>query len=461
MMRDPARDKRSGAMVRCLKRLSIAILLVMYGLLTPATAEHRLSADETLLLDSIQHRTLAYFTDFAHPVSGLTPERNSTPDTVTTGGSGFGLMALLAGIERGWLKREDVLDRCLRIADFLGKADRFHGAWPHWLDGRTGKTIPFSRYDDGGDIVETSFLIQGLLTVRTYFNSRNPAEEMLRQKIDCLWRDVEWDWYTRGRNVLYWHWSPRHGWNMNLPIHGYNECLITYILATSSPTHPVEPAVYHEGWATGPAFINGRRYFDSIRLPLGPDLGGPLFFTHYSFLGLDPRGLRDRYADYWLQNISHAMINYLHCTRHPPGCPDAPRSCWGLTSCDNPWGYDAHSPSNDRGVVAPTAALSSIPYTPRQSMRAARHLMERHGESLFGRHGFNDAFCRREGWTADSTLAIDQGPIVVMIENFRSGLFWRLFMSIPEIRNGLKRLEFTFPEATGRIYIDRFQGDER
>ncbi len=430
------------------KKSAIAALIAGFLFLVsafPSSSGFTLSDEDSRMLSLIQKRTLSYFWDFGHPVSGLSPERNTTPDTVTSGGSGFGLMALLVGVRRGWLTREAVLERCLKIADFLAKAERFHGAWPHWLDGRTGAAIPFSKYDDGGDIVETSYLIQGLLTVRAFFNSDDPAEGRLRERIDRLWREVEWDWYTRGENVIYWHWSPNYGWKMNLPIRGYNECLITYVLAASSPTHPIGSAVYHGGWATGPVFLNGKTYFGKVRLPLGPGFGGPLFFTHYSFLGLDPRGLKDRYANYWQQNTGHAMINYLYCARNP--VPDLGYSsdCWGLTSCDNPWGYDAHSPSNDLGVIAPTAALSSIVYTPTQSLRAARYFLNVLGQDLFGPFGFYDAFCPREGWVATSTLAIDQGPIIIMVENFRSGMLWRLFMGVPEVRSGLRRLGFTFP----------------
>jgi len=432
-----------------LKRFLPAIILGILLAACPAVAFQQLSDQDTRMLDRIQRNTLAYFWEHANPTSGLAPERNTTPDTVTTGGTGFGLMALIVGVERGWLPRDRVLSRMHRVVDFLGRADRFHGAWPHWLHGRTGRTIPFSPYDDGGDIVETSFLMQGLLTVRTYFSGAEPSARLLRTKIDRLWRGIEWDWYTRGENVLYWHWSPRHGWKMNLPIRGYNEALITYILAASSPSHPIEPRVYHEGWATGPCFLNGTTAFGSVTLPLGPELGGPLFISQYSFLGLDPRGLRDRYADYWQQNVSHTMINYLHCRTNPLGYPGYSATCWGLTSCDNPWGYDAHSPTNDRGVIAPTAALSAMPYAPAQSLRAARYFHDVLGEGLFGEDGFRDAFCPHLGWIATSTLAIDQGPVVVMIENFRSGLLWRLFMSVPEIRSGLMRLGFTFPQTSG------------
>jgi hypothetical protein len=402
------------------------------------------------LLDLVQRQTLTYFWDFAHPVSGLARERSNQAywydyrDTVTSGGSGFGVMALLAGAERGFLPRAEVLERIRGIVTFLERAETHHGVFPHFLHGGTGATIPFTEKDDGGDIVETSFLMMGLLCARQYF-----AEEAeLRGAIDRLWHAVEWDWHTRGgQNVLYWHWSPRHGWAMNHAIRGWNECLITYVLAAASPTHPIAPEVYHKGWTDSPTFRNGQRYY-GIELPLGPPYGGPLFFSHYSFLGLDPHGLRDRYADYWAQNVAHTRINRAYCIANPHGHEAYGETCWGLTACDGDAGYGAFNPEEDRGVIAPTAALSAMPYTPEESMATLRHYYEDLGEEIWGRHGFVDAFNPSQRWIAKSNLAIDQGPIVGMIENYRSGLLWDLFMSCPEVHVGLRRLEFESPRLT-------------
>ena len=402
------------------------------------------------LLDLVQRQTLRYFWDFAHPVSGLARERSDAPpgcgvDVVTTGGTGFGLMAIVAGVERGWLKRAEAAARLLDMVRFLGRAERFHGIFPHWLDGRTGATAPFSEKDDGADLVETSFLLMGMLAARQYFDGTGAAERELRQRIDPLWDEAAFAWHTKGGDeVLYWHWSPRHGWAMNHPIRGWNECLVTYVLAAASERHAVPPETYHRGWATGPDFLNGRTYH-GIRLPLGPDFGGPLFFAHYSFTGLDPRGLVDRYADYLEQNVAHTLINRRHCLANPHGHAGYGEACWGLTASDDPWGYEAHAPDRDRGVISPTAAIASMPYTPELSLKALRHFMEYEGGRLWTDLGFVDAFSPAESWRAGSHLAIDQGPIVVMIENYRSGLLWRLFMSCPQARKGLRRLGFASP----------------
>ncbi|SON55935.1 hypothetical protein HDIA_2394 [Hartmannibacter diazotrophicus] len=401
------------------------------------------------LLDKVQAGTLRYFTDFAHPVSGMARERSNdafdsykAADTVTSGGTGFGIMAMIAGTERGFIPRPELVERLTRIVDFLEtKAERFHGAFSHFIDGETGRVIPFSEKDDGGDLVETSFLIAGLLAAREYLGA---DEADLRAAIDRIWHAVEWDHYLRADGALLWHFSPRHGFAINLPIAGWNECLITHLLAAASPTHGIGPASYHGSWAKGNDFVNGRTY-NGITLPLGPEKGGPLFFSHYSFLGLDPRGLKDVYADYWEQNVAHTRINHAHCVTNPLNHGGYGKDCWGLTASDDPKGYDAHSPTNDDGVITPTAALSAFPYLPQASMRALRHFHDARGNDLWRDLGFADAFHPGTGWVAESHLAIDQGPIVVMIENHRSGLLWNLFMRNPDVQAGLRLLGFESP----------------
>ncbi len=402
------------------------------------------------LLDTVQRQTLRYFWDFAHPACGMARERsNVTPlygnEVVTTGGSGFGIMAMIAGVERGFINRRQAVERMGRIVSFLASADRYHGAFPHWLDGTTGKTVNFSKKDNGGDLVETAFLMQGLLAARQYYGRRNAAETALRASIDSLWRGVEWQWYTRGgEDRLYWHWSADYGWAMNHAIRGWDECLITYILAAASPTHPIDAAVYHKGWTDTDHFVNGKQYY-GITLPLGFDYGGPLFFSHYSFLGLDPRGLKDRYADYWRQNVAHTLINRAYCVDNPAGWKGYGPGCWGLTSSDDPKGYGAHSPTNDNGTISPTAAVSAIPYAPGYAIEAMRRFLYGLDGKIWGEYGFTDAFNVTEGWYSDAYLAIDQGPQVVMIENHRSGLLWDLFMSHPDVQRGLRALDFDSP----------------
>lgn len=420
----------------------------------PLTADTRSPAalaalPDAALIEAIQRQTFRFFWDGGHPRSGLAPDRRSTgpaavDDLVAIGGSGFGAMALIVAAERGWVSRAAAVERLAAMLDTLTRATCYHGAYPHFMNGASGATIPFSRKDDGGDLVETALLFQGLLCARQYFDRDADAESALRGRITTLWEEVEWDWYTQGRKLLYWHWSPNNGWALDHEIRGWNECLITYVLAASAPRYPIDPQVYHRGYAAGRHFLNGNRYH-GIELPLGYAQGGPLFFTHYSFCGLDPRGLRDRYADYWQQNLAHVRINRAHCLANPQGHAGYGEHCWGLTASDDPDGYAAHAPDHDNGTISPTAALASLPYAPQEVLPVARHLLRHHGERVWGRYGFCDAFNEARGWYAGTYLAIDQGPIVAMLENHRSGLLWKLFMSIPEVQNGLRRLDFHSP----------------
>lgn len=407
------------------------------------------------LLTLVQARTFQYFWDGAEPVSGLARERihidddysENDQDVITSGGSGFGLMALVVGMERGFITRQQGIQRLQHIMDYLARTDRFHGVWSHWLYGPTGKVKPFSPKDDGGDLVETAYLVQGLITVRQYLNPNDPTEARLIQQINGLWEGVEWDWYTQGKDVLYWHWSPNWGWEMNFPLEGYNEVLITYILAASSPTHSISADAYHKGWArSGDIRSDQVTYGHPLILKHNgsPVYGGPLFWAHYSYLGLDPRKLKDRYANYWDLNRNHTLINRQWCIENPHNYEGYGPDCWGLTASYSPQGYAGHRPEEDLGVISPTAALSSFPYTPDASMQALRYFYHNVGDRIWGSYGPYDAFSEEKDWFPQRYLAIDQGPIVVMIENHRSGLLWNLFMSAPEIQQGLDKLGFTY-----------------
>lgn len=413
---------------------------------------------DSALLDLVQKQTMAYFTDGSEPISGMARERfhedNDYPENdkmiVTSGGSGFGVMAILVGIHRNFISRDEGRQRLEKIVHFLETADRFHGAWPHWWNGETGKVKPFGKKDNGGDLVETSFMIQGLLCVRQFFKNGNEKEKQLAARINKLWKEVEFDWYRNGKNVLYWHWSPAYNWEMNFPVHGYNECLIMYVLAASSPTHGVPAEVYHEGWAEN-GKIKGTESYAGYTLKLrhqgDPPHGGPLFWAHYSYLGLDPGGLKDTYADYWEENKNQTLINYQWCVDNPKKFKGYRPDNWGLTASYSVKFYAAHAPdeTNDVGVISPTAALSSMPYTPENSIRAMRHWYKDLNNKIWGVYGFYDAFSETANWYPKKYLAIDQGPIVAMIENYRSGLLWNLFMSCPEVQQGLKKLGFESP----------------
>jgi len=414
---------------------------------------------EEALMTKVQSQTFNYFWDGAEPNSGMARERIHTDgvyprndqNVVTSGGSGFGLMAILVGIERGFITREEALQRYQKIVKFLENADRFHGAWSHWMHGETGKVKPFGKKDDGGDLVETAFLMQGLLTVAEYFKGGSEAEQQLVANINKLWRTVEWNWYTRGgEDVLYWHWSPNYGWEKNFPVKGYNECLIMYILAASSPTYPIDKEVYEHGWARRGNMSNDTVYY-GLHTVLDHYAGnsdpvGPLFWAHYSYLGLNPKGLKDQFGDYWKLNQNHALIHYRYALDNPKGYEGYGKNQWGMTSSYSIKGYSAHRPGNaDQGVISPTAALSSFPYTPKKSMRFLKYLYTE-ADTLVGKYGPYDAYSHEHNWYTPRHLAIDQGPIPVMIENYRTGLLWNLFMSNPDVQKGLKKLGFESPE---------------
>lgn len=409
------------------------------------SGEFLLSEEENELLERIQRQTFRYFWDFAHPSSGMARERNSEAfqDVVTTGGTGFGLMAMIVATQRNWISKDAFLNRIGLIIDFLTHCDRYQGAFSHWYQGATGKTIPFHKKDDGADLVETAFLITGLLTVRQYLQSwEEEKSRLLIQKIQSLWLNVGWNRFTRGKNVLHWHWSPFQTRQIGLKIEGYNEALIAYILAAASPTDPIEKKVYDEGWARGGLLKNGSKFYDT-ELPLGPDFGGPLYFAHYSFLGLDPRNLQDAYTHYWQQNVAHTKIQTNHCIVNPKGHKGYGTHCWGLSACDSGKRYHPHHPLKDNGTICPSAAIASLPYLPQEVMAAIRHFYYTLGEKIWGEMGFFDSFNATRSRYARSYLAINQGPIIIMIENYRTGLLWNLFMSCPEVKEGLLKLGFT------------------
>lgn len=411
-------------------------------------------ANDNEYLDWLQKTHFNYMWEGAEPTSGLAPERihldnvypQNDQQVVTTGGSGFGIAGIITAMDRGFITREEGVERLDKIVTYLGNADRFHGVWPHWIDGPTGKVVPFGEKDNGGDLVESSFLMASLIAAREYLKDGNDKEKKVAENIDKLWKDMEFDWYTKGgEDVIYWHWSPNYGWEMNFPLEGYNECLITYVLAASSPTHPVPASAYHKGWARDGGIVSDRKFMD---LPLvlkhngAEETGGPLFWAHYSWIGLDPRGLKDQYGDYWELNQNHAKTNYLYSVANPKGYKGYGPDSWGLTASYSPEGYSAHAPNNDLGVITPTAALSSFPYTPQESMAAAKGFYNK-GTRYRGKYGFYDAFSDEKNWVTPRYLAIDQLTIAPMIENYRSGLIWNLFMGAPEIKKGLTKLGFT------------------
>ena len=417
----------------------------------------KLPADESALLDSIQSRTFQYFWSGAEPNSGLARERihidghypQNDQNVITIGGSGFGLMSLIVGMERGYISKQEGEVRLTKILNFLNTVPRFKGAYAHWYHGDKATVKAFSDKDNGGDIVETAFLAQGLIAIREYFKNGNSTQQEIAQGADKIWKEIDWNHYTNGKKVMFWHWSPDHQFGMNHAIQGFDECLIAYILAAASPTHPIAKEVYDEGWARSGAITSNIKKFDIptvLKHNAKPGEIGPLFWSHYSFLGLNPKGLTDQYANYWDVVENQTKINIEYADRNPSQYKGYGRDKgWGLTASYSVKGYDAHHPDNDKGVISPTAALSSFPYAPKESLSFANYLMSNHKNKVWGKYGFYDAYSETENWFPQRYLAIDQGPIVVMIENYRTQLIWNLFMNAPEIQAGLKKLAFQSP----------------
>ncbi len=427
-----------------------------------SASTRELSDDE--LLTMLQEACFRYYWDGAHPVAGATLENIPGDERiVATGASGFGIMALIVGVDRGFVTREQGIQRVTQILDFLEKAPRYHGAWSHFLNGYTAQNmLVFGMFDNGGDLVETSFLMEGLLAARQYFKGSSDAEQSIDKRITTLWETVEWDWYRHSSqdNALLWHWSPQWSWYIDHRLTGFNETMITYLLAIASPKHAVPADLYYSGWAgqspaaiayrsgwsgssEGDRYLNGHSYY-GIKLDVGEGTGGPLFFTQYSFMGFDPRGIRDRYTDYFENNRNLALIDLAYCEANPGHFRGYGPDDWGLTASDDQLGYSAHAPdlTSDNGTITPTGALSSFPYTPEASMAALKFFYRDLGDRLWGVYGPHDAFNLTHNWFSPVYMGLDQAPIVVMVENYRTGLVWKLFMSNPEIQPMLDKIGF-------------------
>jgi len=455
--------------------LTLVLALTLFTLyaqdsISPVGVIKNISDDS--LLTIVQRQTFRYFWQYAHPVSGLARERDNTvqadyywdyineaddvpnlskgsfgSEACAIGGTGMGILATIVAVNRGWIGRDTALKRLIKMVDFLNTADRYHGIFPHFMNGTTGKTIPFGPLDDGADIVETSYLLMGLLAAKVYFKGSSKAEQYFSHRVQQIWQDANWSWFSKGgQQTLYWHWSLENDFQMNFPVYGYDEALITYIMAASSPTHAISKTLYENSWVKSASWKNGKSYY-GYELPLGNfDKGGPLFFEQYTYLGINPEGLTDDHGiDYAKQTRNHTLINRAYCIENPKHYKGYGPNCWGLTAGDSYKGYVAHCPEVDLGVIQPTAALSSFPYTPKYSMQALKHFYYDLGSKIWGPYGFADGFSESKNWYATTHLAIDQGPIVVMIENYRTGLIWHLFMQIPEIQKGLKKLGFSSP----------------
>lgn len=465
-IRDAGRDRYTDFLGSIGTTASYKVSAVAYdgteSTLSKAVGAQTRAMTDDELLDMLQLANFRYYWEGCEPNSGLAVEDiPGHTDMIAAGASGFGMMAILTGIHRGFITREQGVERFLRITDYLSKAQRYHGVYPHFMNGKTGETIAwFGNRDNGGDLVETSFLYEGLIAALQFFDADSKDEALIRSRIQKIWEETEWDWYRRtpDSDYLFWHWSPDQAWVINHKLIGWNETLVTYFLAIASPTHAVPASMYYSGWASqtdvaanyrqwavskdGNRYVNGNSYFGQ-KLGIGESTGGPLFFCHYSFMGLDPHALTDRFVNYFENNKAIATINYRYCVENPKGYAGYGEDAWGLTASDGYWGYSASEPAEhqDEGKLTPTGALASFPYTPEESMRAFKHFYRDCGDFLWGEYGFYDAYNPSINWVAPIFMGLNQGPITVMVENYRSGFIWNLFMSNKDVQNAIRKLE--------------------
>ncbi|MDO5113421.1 MAG: glucoamylase family protein [Planctomycetia bacterium] len=364
--------------------------------------------------------------------------QDTSTQVLTVGASGFGIMAIVAGVERGWIPREDAAKHIVKMTRFLRSVPRFEGAWAHWYSPE-GDCVRFGNQTAAGEIVETAFLMAGLLVAAEYFDGENSLEKEIRETVSFFWETIHWRHYVH-QGKLYWIWHSDRD-QYELPLVGWNETLLVYILAMAAPEpHNISPEVYRTCWIWD-SFAHPQRKTYGYTLPLGNlSHGGPLFLSQYSFLCLDPRKMQDEYADYWQQNVAHTLINRHYCLYEAPAEFRYSEQDWGLTACDgcgkSP-GYRARDPIHDDGVIAPTAAISAYPYTPFYSTQVLLHLAKNYPE-LNGRFGFGISYTPRDRAINPHYLAIEHAPMSVMIENYRSGLIWKLFMKNPHVLRGLR-----------------------
>lgn len=449
-------------MIKATFHLIIPGILLLFGACNNPTSNtqkdvtHDTATDSLLKL--VQEQTFQYFWEGAELNSGLARERihidgeypKNDQNVVTIGGSGFGLMSILIGIHNNFITPEQGEERIGRALAFLDSIERFHGAWSHWYFGDTGKPQAFSKNDDGGDIVETAFMAQALISIREFYKNGTEDQQKLANQADELWKGINWDFYRNGQDVLFWHWSPTNEWGMNHPVRGYDECMIAYILGASSPTHPIPADTYHKGWARNGDIKSDIKKYDIptiLKHNAKPGEVGPLFWAHYSYLGLNPNGLSDQYANYADVVTNHAKINIEYAKLNPNQFQGyGADKGWGWTASYTTTGYTAHHPDNDKaGVISPTAAIASIPYTPEESTAFINYLFSNLKDKTWGKYGFYDAYSETENWFPERYLAIDQGPIVVMIQNHKDAFIWDLFMNAPDVQEGLKKLGFSSP----------------
>ena len=394
------------------------------------------------MMDEQQKKIISLFYEGADPTTGMAYNNPKYKETLTTGASGMGVMCIVAGVERGWIDRAAGAEHIAKMTRFLKKATRFEGAWSHWYY-TNGAPYPFGNQVAAGEIVETAFMMGGLLTACEYFTGNSDAEKEIRENTQYFWETINWKKFIKG-DKLYWIWhSDKVGQNNELELQmiGWNECLLIYILGMAAPDHlKIPQSIYSTSWK-GWNFATPSRKTYGYLMPLGTEYGGSLFLSQYSFLGLDPRLMEDNDVYYWTQNVSHTMINRHYCIFEAPAEYNYSELNWGLTACGGCGSnsdYKGRRPfQDDDGVIAPTASISAYPFTPFYSTQVMFN-MSKNFPNLNGEYGFSISYSPSEKSVGTDYLAMEHAPMAIMIENYRTGLIWNLLMKNEYVQKGLQ-----------------------
>ncbi|HEX9943896.1 MAG TPA: glucoamylase family protein [Thermoanaerobaculia bacterium] len=434
------------------------------------------TSDVPPLIADLQERTFRFFWDLAQPENGLIPDRWPTPSFSSVAAVGFGLTAYPIGAERGWVTREDARRRVLTTLRFLANAPQgpepagrtgYKGFFYHFLDMKTG-----TRFEQVElSTIDTTLLLAGVLFCQSYFDRDEPGEAEIRSLAETLYRRVDWTWIQPRAPLVSMGWTSEKRFH-TYDWRGFNEAMILYVLALGSPTHPIEP----EGWEAFTSTYQWADFYSQEHVNFAP-----LFGHQYSHVWIDFRGIRDAYMrakgiDYFENSRRAVLSQRAYAIDNPDGFRGYGANVWGLTACDGPLDGEltvdgrkirfmtyaargvARGEIRDDGTIAPTAAASSIAFAPEAVLPAIEEMHRRWGGHLFSKYGFLDSFnptlnvetptkhgrvVPGVGWFDGDYLGIDQGPIVAMIENHRSGLVWRVMRRNPHVRRGLERAGFT------------------
>jgi hypothetical protein len=409
--------------------------------------------DDEAFLDLVQRTAFDYFWYETNPANGLIKDRSSDPSLSSIAAVGFGLSALTVGIDRGWISREAGRARVLTTLTFLWNsphgpepdATGYKGFYYHFLDMQTGRRDGDSELST----IDTALLLGGVLHVQQYFDQADATEDQIRALADAIYRRVEWPWMQVRAPKVCHGWTPERGFLL-YDWGGYNEAMILYLLALGSPTFPIHP----EAWAAWTSSYAWETHYGHAFVVFPP-----LFGHQYSHVWVDFRDIQDPYMrdkglDYFENSRRATLANRAYAIANPHGWADYGENVWGLTASDIPSSYRARGAppgESDDGTITPTAVGGSLVFTPRESLAALRYMYTTYRTRLWGPYGFKDAFNPSIKWFASDYLGIDQGPFVLMLENYRTGRIWNVLMPHAAIQRGLKRAGFMPVTATKKV----------